>query len=82
MAHDVVDKLFTFNPKVRRMGTKGETGTGMGLGLCHEFMSLNNGVIKVESKPGQGSTFTMFMQAASQIHANEEVVEKSASILS
>jgi signal transduction histidine kinase len=82
MAHDVIDKLFTFNPKVRRMGTKGETGTGMGLGLCHEFMGLNNGVIKVESKLGQGSTFTMFMQAASQIHAFEEEVEKSTSILS
>lgn len=80
MAPDVVDKLFTFNPKVRRVGTRGETGTGMGLGLCHEFMSLNNGVIKVKSQPGKGSTFTMFMQTASQVQIHNERVSAKAAV--
>lgn len=59
---EVIEKLFTFDPKIRRVGTKGETGTGMGLGLCMEFMQLNYGMIKVHSTPGKGSTFTMIMQ--------------------
>ncbi len=71
MSQDVIDKLFTFDPKVRRTGTNGETGTGMGLGLCMEFMLLNNGIIKVDSIPGKGSTFTMIMQPGSQLKMAE-----------
>ncbi len=71
ISKDVIEKLFTFDPKVRRNGTKGETGTGMGLGLCMEFMLLNNGIIKVESIPGQGSVFTMIMQPGSKVNLPE-----------
>lgn len=66
MTPDIIEKLFTFNPSVRRPGTKGETGTGMGLGLCIEFMQLNNGVITVDSKPGLGSTFSIVIPQASR----------------
>lgn len=65
IAPAVIDRLFTFDPKIRRVGTKGETGTGMGLGLCMEFMQLNHGMIKVNSKPGEGTTFTMILQPGS-----------------
>jgi signal transduction histidine kinase len=65
IAPDMIEKLFTFNVKIRKPGTDGETGTGMGLGLCMEFMQLNKGTIMVSSKKGQGSTFTMLMQPAS-----------------
>lgn len=64
---DVIDKLFTFDPKIRRTGTGGESGTGMGLGLCMEFMQLNKGTIKVSSQPGKGSTFTIIMQPGSKV---------------
>lgn len=65
IAPELIDKLFTFDPKIRRSGTKGESGTGMGLGLCMEFMQLNHGMIKVNSKPGEGSSFTMILQPGS-----------------
>ncbi len=70
---DIIDKLFSFDPKIRRNGTKGETGTGMGLGLCMEFMQLNHGMIKVTSKPREGSTFTMIMQPGSKVLSPELV---------
>lgn len=73
MASDVIDKLFTFDPKVRRNGTKGETGTGMGLGLCMEFMLLNHGMIKVNSVLGEGSTFTMIMQPGAKVNSPEHI---------
>lgn len=73
IAPQVIDKLFTFDPKIRKVGTKGETGTGMGLGLCMEFMLLNHGMIKVSSKQGHGSTFTMIMQPGSRTTTPEPV---------
>jgi signal transduction histidine kinase len=59
---DVMERLFTLDPKVQRAGTMGERGTGLGLTLCREFMELNHGIIKVESEAGKGSTFTIIMQ--------------------
>lgn len=38
-------------------GTSGEKGTGMGLGLCRNFVEKHGGKIWAESKVGEGSTF-------------------------
>lgn len=37
-------------------GTKNESGTGIGLLLCHQLLIRNGGKITVESKEGQGTT--------------------------
>jgi signal transduction histidine kinase len=39
-------------------GTKGETGKGLGLFFCKEFVSMNNGDIYIESEKGKGTTIT------------------------
>lgn len=41
-----------------RRGTASESGTGLGLMLCKEFLSRNGGQLHIESEPGQGSTFS------------------------
>ncbi|MFA9203821.1 MAG: ATP-binding protein [Flavobacteriales bacterium] len=38
-------------------GTRGETGTGLGLALCQQFAKRHDSSILIESTPQQGSTF-------------------------
>ncbi|MBN1302518.1 MAG: PAS domain-containing protein [Melioribacteraceae bacterium] len=53
-----MNNLFNIENFRSKAGTNNETGTGLGLILCNEFVQKNNGNIKVESKPGEGSRFT------------------------
>ncbi len=50
-------KLWQISESYTRKGTKNETGTGLGLILCKEFVEKHNGKIWVESKVNKGSTF-------------------------
>jgi two-component system, sensor histidine kinase and response regulator len=40
-------------------GTAGEAGTGLGLMLCREFAVRNGGEMLIESRPDEGSLFTV-----------------------
>jgi signal transduction histidine kinase len=52
LAH-VFDPMFT----TKRMGT----GTGLGLAICEQIVHQHGGGIRVESEPGQGTTFMLVL---------------------
>lgn len=52
------NELFTLNSQAT-YGTHNETGVGLGLVLCKEFVELQKGIIKVESVENEGSRFTV-----------------------
>jgi len=58
MSAETLEKLFRVDANFSTEGTQGETGTGLGLILCKEFVEKNGGTISVESNPGKGSRFS------------------------
>ncbi len=52
-----IKKLFRIDEKYKSVGTAGETGTGLGLVLCKEFVDKNGGEIWCKTKEGSGSEF-------------------------
>jgi signal transduction histidine kinase len=50
--------LFQIDKTESTKGTDNESGTGLGILLCNEFIQKNKGVFKVKSKLNEGSVFS------------------------
>lgn len=50
-------KIFRYDQHFLSKGTAGESGTGLGLILCKDFVDKNGGSIRVESEIDNGSAF-------------------------
>ncbi len=55
--------LFSLSKPHSRTGTEKEEGTGLGLVLTREMVERHGGLITVESTPGVGSVFSVFIPA-------------------
>jgi signal transduction histidine kinase len=58
ISRENLGKLFRIDTYHSTNGTSGESGTGLGLVICKEFIEKNGGKIKVESEEKKGSTFS------------------------
>ena len=52
-----IDNIFKIDSNISTQGTAEESGTGLGLIICHEFVEKNGGTIIVKSEEGKGTEF-------------------------
>jgi two-component system sensor histidine kinase/response regulator len=64
MSIETQQRLFDTSDFSSTYGTAKEKGTGLGLNLCKEFVTMNGGSIRVDSVLGQGSSFTFTVPLA------------------
>lgn len=57
MSSRTLNNLFSVEKKMPGLGTNNETGTGLGLVLCKDFIEKHGGSIVVESEEHKGSKF-------------------------
>lgn len=57
ISHENIGKLLKIEEKFKTPGTLKESGTGLGLIICKEFVEKHGGKISIESKEGKGSSF-------------------------
>lgn len=63
MSEEHLNQLFNLKHK-SNYGTEGEKGTGLGLLLCKDFITQNNGTLTVKSSVGVGSIFCITLPKA------------------
>ena len=51
-----------------------QEGNGLGLAICHSIINKHDGHITVQSIPGKGTTFTVFLPA---MHSTDTVIPKT-----
>jgi signal transduction histidine kinase/DNA-binding response OmpR family regulator len=73
-------KLFERFYQVETSQVKKYGGTGIGLALTKELVELHRGFIKVSSKPGEGSEFTIELPPGKD-HLNEDEIIEEGVIL-
>jgi two-component system, sensor histidine kinase and response regulator len=63
LSPDNLDKI-SHNEYFTTRGTSSEKGTGLGLMLCKEFLTKNNGALRITSEEGVGSRFSFTLHKA------------------
>jgi len=67
----IFDPYFT----TKEMGS--QKGTGLGLAICYSIVRKHKGYIKVESKLGEGTTFSIFLPAHEREGTVDNEIEES-----
>ena len=63
---DIKLSLFDISNSISTTGTDNESGTGLGLILCKEFVEKHGGKIWAESSPGKGAKFKFTIPASEE----------------
>jgi signal transduction histidine kinase/PAS domain-containing protein len=72
IAPELLERIFEPFFQADPSTTRGEGGVGLGLALSREFARLLGGELTVESRPGEGSTFTLRLPGSADARARGE----------
>ena len=59
ISKEAMNKIFSTDSNYTTLGTKGEKGTGLGISICMEFATLNNGKLYVAESSKNGTEFIL-----------------------
>lgn len=62
MSNEQLHKLFNWDRRYTSLGTNNEKGTGIGLLLAKEFVTIHNGQMDIESELGQGTSMIITLK--------------------
>lgn len=65
LSKEDLSNIFSLDEKNVSKGTSGESGSGLGLILCKEFVEKNHGEMQIESELGKGSSFAFLLPVSS-----------------
>lgn len=69
IAEENLKNLFNEKSMISSPGTNNESGSGLGLILCKNFVHANQGEISVESMPQKGSVFTITLPSKGELQS-------------
>ncbi len=67
LSKEEADKLFNEFVRIKNEQTRNILGSGLGLSIVKRLAQLYEGEVKVESEPGQGSTFEVVLRSTNEI---------------
>ncbi len=73
--NDEIERIFDRFHQTETSERRRQGGVGIGLALARELAQLHGGSLTADSKPEQGSTFTLFLRSGKG-HFQNEVVER------
>lgn len=66
MSEEIRQSLFQIDTTATRPGTHQEKGTGLGLIICKQLAEANNGTLRINSKPDEGTTVSIIFPVGSK----------------
>lgn len=72
MDKELIDKILYATNSQSQIGTFGETGTGLGLEICKDFIQINKGKLLISSQKGKGSVVSILLPIVNHICNSKE----------
>lgn len=74
MSEEKVKKLLSSGKNESSAGTNGELGSGLGFGICKEYVQRNGGTVDIESRKNEGTVVRLALPASvKRLHSKKHV---------